>query len=60
MSLDTRTEEWLARLLADPPPLSQAQQDLIASAFAGALIPPRSRHGRANREGAAHDRRAPA
>lgn len=37
MRLDASSEAWLARLLTDPPPLSQQQQDLIAACFAGAL-----------------------
>lgn len=40
---DARCEAWLDRLLADPPPLSQRQEDLIAAAFAGALEPPRTK-----------------
>lgn len=42
--LDAACEAWLARVLADPPPLNQQQQDLISAAFAGALqneSPPR-------------------
>lgn len=35
MTLDARCEEWLDRLVADAPPLEEAQKDIIAAAFAG-------------------------
>jgi hypothetical protein len=37
MILDAKSEEWLARLLEQAPPLSERQKDLIASVFHGAL-----------------------
>jgi hypothetical protein len=39
-TLDAKTEAYIDRLVAIAPPLSEAQRDLIAAAFRGALTRP--------------------
>lgn len=38
-TLDARTEAWVQRHVHEAPPLTQRQQDTIASVFAGEVVP---------------------
>lgn len=43
-TLDPKCEDWVRRLVAAAPPLSQRQQDIIAAAFSGAFAVPGPNH----------------